>query len=125
MTNENCGIVWILETKKKDFVDPTSDGGPWAIDRTRIFKPTQITARIIAQDGWFTAHRLLPDGKGFIALDKNTSYKKRRRKVRVPDSVFSAIRKALGRLGIHDASQFPDLDGVCRHVQWTYTELGP
>ena len=49
-------VVWILEISEDDYVQSKTNADPWKVDRTRVFRPTHITRRIIAQNGWFTAH---------------------------------------------------------------------
>ncbi len=113
-------VIWSLTVNSTDYVESKEGADPWNVDRTRVFRPTHITRRIIAQNGWFTAHRFRSVGS-FLALDKNSMYKRRLRRILVPAAAFSDLRWDLDRFGINAASLFPDLDGVSRYVEWTHS----
>jgi len=111
-------VVWMFEPIDKDFVVGDKSANPFALDRTRVFRPRHITRRVVAQSGWFTVHRYLPNRKGFIPLEKNAAYRKRLLKVMIPASRFDDLRVELDRCGVNAASMFPDLEGLSRHIEW-------
>jgi hypothetical protein len=116
------GVVWIFESKPSDYVRSDRTGGdnssPFTGRRTRIFRPRHITRRIIAQSGWFTVHKYLPEKKRFIALDENRLYRNNLTKVVVPASAFAQIRRELDRWGFNAAALYADIDALCRHLGW-------
>jgi len=119
-------VIWALTVVESDYVLPSSAGDPWQIDRTRVFRPTHVTQRIIAQSGWFTVHKYRRERRarrGFLALDSNRTYERRLQKILIAPTAFTDIRWDLDRCGVTAASLFPDLDGLCRHVQWFHTLL--
>jgi hypothetical protein len=113
------GIVWAFTVENSDFhLDSET---PFSIAKTRIFRPRHITSRIIAQGGWFTAHRFVPKDHKFVALNKNKTYNARLQKFTVPSSVFPILRRSLDRYGINAAGLFSDLDGLGKHAQAIHT----
>jgi hypothetical protein len=115
------GVVWIFRVEDRDLIED-EDEDPFAGDKTRVFQPRHITPRIIAQSGWFTSHKYLEAGR-FIALERNSKYKKRLTKLTVPPSQFSKLRKSLDRNGFNSATLFADLSGLTRHIEWKHARL--
>jgi hypothetical protein len=122
------GVVWVLKPKTKDFINFTdekvlSKDAPFLSKRTRIFRPRIIDQRISAQGGVFTVHAAVrPDyDKPFIALEINSNFSNKLTKMTVPASHFPNLRKQLHLCGADNSTMFPDLDGLCKHLQWRYT----
>jgi hypothetical protein len=42
------------------------------------------------------------------------------RKWIVPSAICFDLRLAVNKCGINEASMFPDLDGIAKHVGWLY-----
>jgi hypothetical protein len=122
--NGEDASVWILEHDGGDVVSPDTTTSPWNIDTlgTRVFRPSHVTRRIIAQNGWFTIHKFLAKGR-FVALNHNSRYSSRLRRARIPATAFRNIRWDLDRYGLNSAAMFPDLEGIARHVEWSHTLL--
>jgi hypothetical protein len=91
------GVIWILYFKLDDIVK-TNKFKPFNITKTMVFRPRYLTQRLVAQDGWFTIHFLT--------------------KLVIPPSKFHEMRNKLDRFNINKATLFPDLDGLCSHIQW-------
>ena len=111
------GVVWAFEVSETDRIEDTTKN-PLRQNVTRVYQPNNITARIAAQQGWFTVHGYNKKTKRFIPLEKNVRYKNRLTKMRINQKFFPEIRFHLDRCGFNDASMFPDLGGLCRHAQW-------
>ncbi len=116
------GVVWAFEVKDQDHIRDIKES-PFAQDATRVYLPNNITANIVAQQGWFTVHGFSRRNKGFIPLEQNQTYNSRLTKLTIKGSKFGEIRFQLDRCGINEASMFPDIGGLCRHVQWLYSVL--
>jgi hypothetical protein len=116
------GVVWIFN-HDPDYADPDSDAEPYSVKRTTVFRPKHVTRRIVAQQGWFTVHRLDGPTGRFTTLEKIKRLKRELVKIEVPASGFSDIRDELSRMGITHSSMFPDLDGLCRDILWNHTLL--
>jgi hypothetical protein len=85
----------------------------------RIYFPSHISNRFVAQQGCFTVHSLraseLPLEEAFTA-HKGCQY--HLVKYIVPNSRREKIKEELYRLGTNYVSLFPDLDGLCRKLNW-------
>lgn len=120
--NERPGVVWIFKPALIDMVDIDKSKDPFQGKRTQVFQPSHVTRRIIAQFGWFTAHKYLDDGK-FVPLEKNRFYKTRLKKIIIPPSLFPELRSRLNRFGVNAGVLFPDLVGLCETIQWENSYL--
>lgn len=121
------GVVWVLCATSDDF-NINLKRSPFDNKyRTRVFRPKAVTARIVAQSGVFTAHRMHQDALtqqfSFIPLDKNSDYKSKLFKFIVEPSDFSDLRSELNMFNANASLMFPDLDGLCAHLSWRYTKL--
>lgn len=112
------GVLWVLSPEGDDYASLDEAESPFDIARTRVFQPRHVTRRIIAQSGWFTAHKLLTGQKEFVPLEKNARFNRRLLKVIIRSTRFADLRWDLDRFGINAASLYPDIDGLCRHLEW-------
>jgi FRG domain len=118
------GIVWVFRPISKDIISDVSAGeDPFKGKRTKVFEPKHVIDRIRTQDGAFTVHKFINIQKGFIPLQKNMQQKQRLEKIFIPTKEFSELRFQLDRCGIQEASLFPDLDGLSRHIEWSHSLL--
>jgi hypothetical protein len=119
-------VVFLLKTEPKDFINEDSCESPFNSPNTGIYRPKVITQRIAAQEGLFTVHQVKLDGKGksedLVALDDDTHFRDRLLKFIVPTRTFEGFREQLNGCGVNRYSLFPDLDGLCGHLQWRYFE---
>lgn len=83
---------------------------PFGIEDYSLFYPPHVTSRIIAQSGVFT---IQPDPKVPFYTDRNTN---RITKFTIPYELRNEFRRKLYCYGIHQASLFPDLDGLSSHL---------
>jgi len=117
-------VVWIFRPPHEEILDGgRRNGSPFAKKYTVVFKPNFVTPRIVAQSGWFTAHKYLKDRGRFGTLDINPRYRDRLQKLTIAPKAFADMRYHLDRFGVHRGSLFPDLDGVAKHVEWLHTRL--
>jgi hypothetical protein len=101
--------VYVHKVSKRINIDNEPD--PFDVGKVNMFVPSHITRRIIAQGGLFTVH---PNPEtAFNPPNVN--------KLIVAGSARKQIKRDLWQYGIHRASLFPDLDGLCRHLQWLRT----
>ena len=76
--------------------------------------------RIVSQAGAFTAHKLLKKGEQFGLLEENPAYSEKLVKFTFDSRCFPQFRKDLNLLGVNASSMFPDLDGLCEHLEGRY-----
>lgn len=110
------GAVWIFLLEANDYADVQNDTNPFTGRLTQVFRPRHHAPRIVAQSGWFTAHKYMVERNLFIPLESNNRYKSRLQKLVVPAVLFPVIRKELNRCGINAASLFGDLDGLTKQL---------
>jgi hypothetical protein len=96
---------------------------PFQVPSTMFFRPSDLNARIVAQSGWFSVHRFNPKTGRFSTLDRVVRYRKRVRKLLIPEKSFASLRSELDRVGINESTLFPGLDGLSRHLTWQQSLL--
>ena len=79
-------------------------------DEVVAYFPQHLTRRITNQRGLFTWHRF-PDR----AYQPHEPIK-----WVIPSAVCLNIKLALNKSGINEATLFPDVDGIARHVEWLH-----
>lgn len=121
--NNNYGVVWCMAPQKNDFRDTNYFADPLDNKDTKIFVPRSISKRITSQSGAFTAHRIVA-GEKIHPLDTVKGFRDRLLKITIPAPSFSIIRKSLNQMGIHHGSIYPDIDGLCKHIERKYSLLG-
>jgi hypothetical protein len=113
--------VWAFDVREADLAN--YDDEPLELKRTQVFKPKHHDPRIVAQGGWFSAHRYIEDGDKLSKLNTVTAMKGRLRKFTIAPSTFYQVRRELARCGINRAALFPDLQGLCGHLLWFHAPL--
>jgi hypothetical protein len=114
------GVVWVFRPPKDLFINPKPADDPFKLEASGVLRPYHIAARIVAQVGWFTAHAYYPDGFRPMETSKQAEFLT---KLVIPAKSFCDMRAELDRCGMNRASLFPELDGLCRHVEWMHTWL--
>ena len=117
------GVLWVFQPNERDYFTPSKHEDPFQVSRTRLFKPRIVTQRIGTQMGWFTVHHFSLDLQKFIALEEDSIYKILLTKLIIPAEKFALIRFELDRVGVNAATIFPDLDGLCANIEWSYSTL--
>jgi hypothetical protein len=110
------GRLYALHAPSKIGDEEMRRTDPLDIQRPVKYFPEVVTPRIAAQEGLFTLHARtdepledqLPDNWQLEAITVTAEQK-------------SSFRYLLFRHGIHEASLFPSLDGLARHVSWQHT----
>ncbi|WP_418921849.1 hypothetical protein [Clostridium ganghwense] len=77
------------------------------------FKPNGASKRIIRQSGIFTVH--FP---ATLELDKDKGKNCKLEKIIIDKKYRKELLFDLSFYGINKASMFPDLEGLCKHVNW-------
>jgi len=111
--------VYALESSTL-IVKDVYDKDPFSPSSTRVFQPRLNNARIIAQHGWFTLHRYSRKAEGFVSLEDNSTTSPLLTEIRVLGGIRDDILESLDRHGINQRTLFPDLVGLCKHLNWKY-----
>ncbi|HVS50721.1 MAG TPA: FRG domain-containing protein [Opitutaceae bacterium] len=104
-----------------DILEKERDQGPFDTGRTLVYRPNLKNPRILAQSGWFTLHRYSEDNRAFVSLERNKKLKSKLLCWEIPGSKKSVLFEQLDQLGVNHLSLFPDLEGVCRHLNWVHS----
>ena len=94
------------------------NNSPFEQRQTVVFQPKLNNPRILAQHGWFTVHRYSLDEKCYVALEKSKNISEHLYKFCVPESSRNSLLYSLDRYGINSKSLFPDLEGLCKYLNW-------
>jgi hypothetical protein len=112
-------IIWILMAEAKDFDLNIENIHPFDITEPKIFRPRIIKQRINNQSGVFC---IQPSNEiqEKLPLNKADSFSKKLLKIKIPPEKFPDIRTDLNTLGVNAFTIFPELEGLCSHLQWRY-----
>ena len=112
--------LYLLNVQEELLLDRRTHKDPFTIGRTRVFKPNLNNPRIIAQSGWFTAHRYSKSAGRFVRLEANPEISKQLVQIEVPGNRKSNALRTLDVLGVNSQSLFGDVEGVCRYINWLH-----
>jgi len=102
------GIVYGVRNLPEVLEDDEKD--PFAFKKVGIYRPPHISPRIPAQRSVFTIHPQPTDTFTHPDLHRWV----------IPAETCGDIKRVLDTNGINEASLFPDLDGLSRHIGWRY-----
>jgi hypothetical protein len=115
---KSSSYVYILIPDKQDFLDKTKYTSPFTSPRTLVLRPNLNNPRIIAQHGWFTAHVFSTTSKKWVSLDNNKSINSELIELEIDGLIKTEMLTKLDKLGINKATLFPDIEGLCGHINW-------
>lgn len=117
--SKHAYVYWLSDRETViEFVDVKKES-PYELVRTKVLAPNINNARVAAQSGWFTAFGL-PSGKNtFLALEDDEYFNDQLVEFRIAKSNFQNILHQLDQLGIHNGTIYPDLEGLCRHINYS------
>ncbi|MCV2403588.1 FRG domain-containing protein [Marinomonas sp. C2222] len=104
---------WDIDYLNRDKMSETSQHNGTSILRTRL-----EDTRVIAQDGWFTVHSPSRKYGRFIPLGELEHHAEGMIKISVNPANKDKILKDLDTLGVSYQTIFPDLEGVCKYINW-------
>ena len=117
------GIVWVYHCGEDRPLEKTHQDDPFAIDKTTLLRPWHIADRVKAQLGYFTVHCPKAGTREFVPFEEEPAFVSSLTKLVIPAESFCDMRYQLDRCGTNEATLFPDLDGLCRHIQWYHSLL--
>lgn len=109
----DVSYVYILRSNESMIIDIKRNTSPFAIKKTKILRPTINNPRIAAQIGWFTIHHKINS-----PLEKNLDYGVTA--LEIPASSKRNFLKKLSSFGINHKTMYPDISGLCSHLNWKY-----
>lgn len=113
--------VYVFFAEEEKFLlDKQKTPDPFKPMKTRVFKPNLNNPRIMAQSGWFTAHRYSRNTKSFVALEKNKEIKHHILEAKITPKHHDEFISHLDTLGINYQSMLTDFEGVSKYINWLY-----
>ena len=120
-SDSNDGDVFVYALEAHALLENNIyENDPFSISKTRVIQPRLNNPRIIAQQGWFTLHRYSRKSSRFVSLEKNPEIKAYLHEFRIREEQRNSILYSLERHGINAKTIFPDLGGLCQHLNRRY-----
>ena len=111
--------VYALSTDGMLLEDPYSID-PFAASATKVFQPRLNNPRVLAQHGWFTLHCFSPANHRWVRLETHATAKQGLVEIVLPSASRKGLLESLDRHGVSARTLFPDLGGLCQHLNWQY-----
>ena len=111
------GHLYIYKAAKSIVISQGEQTELFNQQSTKIFKPNLSNSRVIAQSGWFSLHPH-QGVNGVRGLDDDIAHFTSIYHMEIPESEKTSIMSTLNILGINHSSLFPDLDGLCKYINW-------
>ncbi|MCJ7446804.1 MAG: FRG domain-containing protein [Bacteroidales bacterium] len=118
----NDSFVYILKNADTFLLDKQKESSPFNRTKTRVLKPTLNNDRIIAQAGWFTAHKYSKGSERFVDLRTNIDINTSITELTIPKNIKSDVLENLNVFGINSQTLFPEISGICKHLNWEFTK---
>jgi hypothetical protein len=112
--------IYALAVPDELLIPNKTGKGPFEQAKTRVFQPRWNNPRIVAQHGWFTAHRFSKKSRRFVPLEWNPEVSPYLTEFVIPGDGRVQMLKSLDRHGISSRTLFPDLMGLCQYLTWCH-----
>ncbi|MBI3371427.1 MAG: FRG domain-containing protein [Betaproteobacteria bacterium] len=112
--------VYVLIGGKRDVLDLNAESTPFEGSRTKILRPSLNNSRIVAQASCFTVHRYSLDGCRFVPLEKDGDFEESLIEIRMRNASHDDFLTSLNLLGVNFQTLFPDVEGLCKYVNWLH-----
>lgn len=119
--NEGVFVYVLLPHWNIDLLDRAAAPIPSRHTGLSLLRPNLEHARIIAQDAWFTVHSRSRKHRTFMPLGENDGHAETIIRIRVQGNSRELLEN-LDTLGVSYQTAFPDLEGVCRYINWKLGE---
>ncbi|WP_129713574.1 FRG domain-containing protein [Pedobacter sp. SYP-B3415] len=117
--DNDFALVWLLMADSSDFDLDMEQTHPFDVQETKMIRPRIIKQRINSQSGVFSVMSTADlEQKRF--LNESDTYNQKLVKIKISKERFPEIRNDLNTLGVNAFTIFPELEGLCTHLQWRY-----
>lgn len=118
----NYSVIRIINTSSLNIYKYNNSDSPFDIEKTKIISPNWIAKRIANQSGLFTIHKPAEENNmlTFLSLDNERNLDFVIHKFIVPNVFRENIIRELNSYGINHSSVFPDVDGLCKSLNWQF-----
>lgn len=117
---EEDSYIYMFDVKPEFMLDRANDPDPFKKGKTKVLKPTLNNSRIVAQSGWFTAHKHSTTAGQFVAFQQNPDVTKEITQFEIPYALHEKLLAQLNVLGVNYQTMFPDVEGLCRHINFLH-----
>lgn len=112
--------VYALDTDGLLYENAYETSDPFSLTSTKIFQPRLNNPRVLAQHGYFSLHCFSPRNQRWVRLETHEEIGALMVEMVLPASDRQEMLKSLDRHGVSSRTLFPDLSGVCTHLNWQY-----
>lgn len=120
--NPKDGVVWVYYAHRVS-VEAIPESNAFPKGGIMVLRPNHVTPQITVQQALFTLHGYDEDKEGFTPMERHEPYCDHLIKIIIPGKEFFELRFQLDRCGINEATMFPGIGGLCRHIEWYHTLL--
>lgn len=111
--------VWIFEPFLEDFRKQQNyDGSVFELNENMIYRPRNLTSRVVNQSSIFTIHSL----DNPVDLEQDPTFKAKLYQYIIKPGCENDILEELHIMNINESTIYPDLGGLCGHLKWRYFE---
>lgn len=121
-STENGEDVFVYALEADELLAEALPTDPFKPGRTRVVQPPMNNPRIVAQHGWFTLHNYSQKANCFVSLEKNPQTSSKLHEFLIEGEARELLLGALDRVGISARTLFPDIGGLCKHLNWKYRD---
>jgi hypothetical protein len=124
--NGNHSIIWAFTINVSSIFDFSKEGtsSPFDVESTKIISPNWVAKRIANQSGLFTIHKPKIEDNNLIfkVLNEDETFDPMPIKFIIPKIVRKDLIRQLNVYGVNHSSVFPDLDGLCKSLNYQYLD---
>ena len=117
---DKVAFVYMFNVKSEFLLDRAKDHDPFVKGKTKVLKPALNNNRIVAQSGWFTAHKHSASAGRFVPFQINPDVTNEITQFEIPYALHQQLLLQLNVLGINYQTMFPDMEGLCRHLNYLH-----
>ena len=110
---EHDGDSCVYAFKSNQYINIEKNPDPFDRGKLGKFIPRHVTRRITAQTSLFTIHPEPTVPFESTRVDR----------LLIPADFRKDLKRTLYKYGINETILFPDMDGLCRHIEWLRTDI--
>lgn len=111
--------IWVLRPSLQDYRKQQNlNGSNFDLSENIIYRPRNLTSRIINQSSIFTMHSM----NDRSPLEKDDNFKGKLIQYKIDRTNEDKILDDLHVLNVNESTIYPDLEGLCGHLKWRYFE---
>jgi hypothetical protein len=114
--------VFVLNQTDENMLNIQEEPSPFTTKETKIFRPNLNNNRVIAQNGWFTAHAYNETKNCFQPLEEEENFKDKVSLFVIPTNQKEVMLQKLNILGINYETIYPGIEGTCKYLNWIVTD---